>query len=45
MKWKDIRKDIRMENPNFKNKNIEKKHLKKVRRNQFIKVKNSLSEL
>ena len=34
-----------MENPNYKNKNIERKFLKIIRKNQFLKVKNSLLEL
>ena len=34
-----------MENPSYKNKNIESKHLNNVRKNQFLKVKNSLLEL
>ena len=34
-----------MENPNYKNENIEKKYFKNIRKNQFLKVKNSLSEL
>ena len=34
-----------MENPNYKNENIEKKYFKNMRKNQFLKVKNSLSEL
>ena len=31
-----------MENLNYENKNIEKKHFKIMRKNQFLKVKNSL---
>ena len=31
-----------MENPNFKNENIEIKYLNNMRKNQFLKVKNSL---
>ena len=34
-----------MENPNYKNENIERKFLKIIRKNQFLKVKNSLLEL
>ena len=34
-----------MENPNYKNKNIEIKYLNNMRKNQFLKVKNSLLEL
>ena len=34
-----------MENPNFKNENIEIKYLNNMRKNQFLKVKNSLLEL
>ena len=34
-----------MENLNYKNENIERKFLKKMRKNQFLKVKNSLLEL
>ena len=33
-----------MENPNFKNENIERKYLNNMRKNQFLKLKNSLSE-
>ena len=33
-----------MENPNNKNENIERKYLDIMRRNQFLKVKNSLLE-
>ena len=33
-----------MENPNHKNKNIERKFFTKLRKNQFLKVKNSLLE-
>ena len=36
---------MRMENPSYKNKNIESKYLNNVRKNQFLKVKNSLLEL
>ena len=31
-----------MENPNYKNENIEKKYLKNILKNHFLKVKNSL---
>ena len=34
-----------MENLNYKNENIERKYLKNKRKNQFIKVNNSLLEL
>ena len=34
-----------MENLNYKNKSIEKKYLNNMRKNQFLKVKNSLLEL
>ena len=34
-----------MENPNYKNENIERKYLNNMRKNQFLKVKNSLLEL
>ena len=34
-----------MESLNYKNKNIERKFLNNMRKNQFLKVKNSLSEL
>ena len=34
-----------MENPNYKNKNIERKFLKIMQKNQFLKVKKSLLEL
>ena len=35
----------RMENLNYKNENIERKYLKNMWKNQFLKVKNSLLEL
>ena len=31
-----------MENLNYKNENIERKYLNNMRKNQFLKVKNSL---
>ena len=34
-----------MENVNYNNKNIERKYLNNMRKNQFLKVENSLSEL
>ena len=34
-----------MENPNYKKKNIEKKYLNNMRKNQFLKLKNNLLEL
>ena len=34
-----------MENPNYKNENIERKNLKNIQKDQFLKVKNSLLEL
>ena len=34
-----------MENLNYKNENIERKYFKNLRKNQFLKVKNSLLEL
>ena len=34
-----------MENPNYKNENMERKFLKIMQKNQFLKVKNSLLEL
>ena len=34
-----------MENPNYKNNNTERKFLKIMQKNQFLKVKNSLLEL
>ena len=34
-----------MENPNHKNKNIERKYLKNTQKNQFLKANNSLLEL
>ena len=34
-----------MENPNYKNQNIERKFLKFIQKNQFLKVKNSILEL
>ena len=33
-----------MENSNYRNKNIETKYLDNMRKNQFLKVKNSLLE-
>ena len=34
-----------MENLNYKNENIERKYLKNVQKNKFLKVKNNLLEL
>ena len=34
-----------MENPNYKNENIETKYLNNMRKNQFLKLKSSLLEL
>ena len=34
-----------MENPSFKNENIERKSLNNMSKNQFLKVKNSILEL
>ena len=34
-----------MKNPNYKNENIDGKYLNNMRRNQFLKIKNSLLEL
>ena len=34
-----------MENPNYKNNNTERKFLKIMQKNKFLKVKNSLLEL
>ena len=34
-----------MENPNYKNENIERKYLNNLQKNQFLKLKNILSEL
>ena len=34
-----------MENPNYKNESIERKYLKNMRKNQFLKVKYSLLQL
>ena len=34
-----------MKNPNYKNENIDRKYLNNMRRNQFLKIKNSLLEL
>ena len=34
-----------MENPNYKNENIERKHLQIMQKNQFLKVRNSFLEL
>ena len=36
---------IRMENPGYKKKNIERKYLNKMRENQSSKIKNGLLEL
>ena len=36
---------IRMENPNYESKNIERKYLNNIKKNQFLKVKNSLLQL
>ena len=34
-----------MENPSYKNRNIERKYLNNMQKNQFLRVKNSLLEL
>ena len=34
-----------MENPSYKNENIERKYLSNMQKNQFLKVKNILLEL
>ena len=34
-----------MENPSYKNENIERKYLNNMQKNQFLKVNNSLLEL
>ena len=34
-----------MENPNYESKNIERKYLNNIKKNQFLKVKNSLLQL
>ena len=34
-----------MENPSYKKKNIDRKYLNNMRKNQFLKVKNNLLEL
>ena len=34
-----------MENPNYKNENIERKYLNNLQKNQFLKLKNILFEL
>ena len=34
-----------MENPSYKNENIERKYLNNMQKNQFLKVSNSLLEL
>ena len=34
-----------MENPNYKNESTERKYLKNMRKNQFLKVKYSLLQL
>ena len=34
-----------MENPNYKNENIEKIHLNNMQKNQFLKIKKNLLEL
>ena len=36
---------IRMENLNYKDKNINKKYFKNIQKNQFLKVNNSFLEL
>ena len=43
--WKFFCEYIRMENPNYKNENIEKKHLNNMQKNQFLKIKKNLLEL
>ena len=34
-----------MENPSYKNENIERKYLNNIQKKQFLKVKNSILEL
>ena len=41
---KKFREYITMENPSYKNENIERKYLGNRQKNQFLKVKNSLSD-
>ena len=36
---------MRMENPDYKNENIERKYLENKRNNKFLRAKNSLLEL
>ena len=42
---KNFREYIKMENPSYKNENIERKYLNKMPEKQFLKVNNSLLEL
>ena len=42
---KNFHEYIRVENPNYKNENTERKYLNNMQKNQFLKVKNSLLEL
>ena len=42
---KNFREYIRMENPSYKNENIERKYLNNMGKNQFLQVNNSLLEL
>ena len=43
--WKNFCEYERMENPSYKNENIEKEYLNNVPKSQILKVKNSLLEL
>ena len=43
--WKNFREYIKMENPSYKNENIERNYLNKMPEKQFLKVNNSLLEL
>ena len=42
---KNFREYLRMENSNYKSENIEAKYLNNMRKNRFLKVKNSLLRL
>ena len=42
---KNFRENIRMQNQDYTEKNIEKKYLENMHNYQFLKVKNSLLEL
>ena len=42
---KNFREYIRMENLDYKNKNVDRRYLNNLQNNQFLKVKNTVLEL